>query len=288
MTLNCHSVFPLLPGRAQPAQPASLEEVLAWLPTKKTPTVDFEVLTPEYFRTQAERVKATLDSIIERGLHVSPGRVLPEDDSIAIGEGRQLAMAVLFLDISSFSSRPSSTSAEQEILLRVINLFFTEMIRIAEDYGGTVEKNTGDGLMAYFEDTSEHAEENGSKRAVAAALSMFCANAKLLNPILVRSGIDPIRFRVGIDHGLVTIAKVGAAKRFNSLVAIGSPANIACKMLAKAQPNELVIGQNVVSELPAAWLQFCDLMMIETGWVFVQTQKPYPFYRYTGRWVFRA
>jgi len=37
-------------------------------------------------------------------------------------------------------------------MLRVLNLFFTEMIRIVEDYGGAVEKNTGDGLMAYFED----------------------------------------------------------------------------------------------------------------------------------------
>lgn len=150
------------------------------VPTKKSPVVDFDALTPltpDYFRTQVARVQNIVENIVERGRNVSVGRVLPDDESLAIGEGRRLSMAVLFLDISSFSERPAATQQEQEILLRVINLFFTEMIRIAEDYGGTVEKNTGDGLMAYFEDTSEHVEESGSKRAIAAALTMFHINA---------------------------------------------------------------------------------------------------------------
>jgi adenylate cyclase len=44
-------------------------------------------------------------------------------------------------------------------MLRVLNLYFSEMIKIAEEYGGTVEKNTGDGLMAYFEDNSGEPKE---------------------------------------------------------------------------------------------------------------------------------
>jgi class 3 adenylate cyclase len=56
----------------------------------------------------------------------------------------------MFLDISKFSQWPAWTEQEQDILLRVLSLFFTEMIRIVEDFGGVVEKNTGDGLMAYF------------------------------------------------------------------------------------------------------------------------------------------
>jgi len=44
------------------------------------------------------------------------------------------------------------TPAEQDLMLRVLALFFSEMIRIAEEYGGVVEKNTGDGLMVYFSD----------------------------------------------------------------------------------------------------------------------------------------
>jgi len=254
-------------------------------PAKISPGVNYNFLTPDYLRTQVERVKETLDKIIDRGAHVSVGRVLPDDDSLAIGEGRRLPMAILFLDICSFSDRPAATQEEQEILLRIMHLFFTEMIRIAEDYGGTVEKNTGDGLMAYFEDSSDHAEKNGSKRAVAAALTMFYINARALNRILAQAGITPIRFRVGIDHGNVTIARVGAAKRFNSIVAIGSTANAACKMLGKAEPDEIIVGENVIKALPSDWLGYCKLKTVDSGWIYINTGTPYPFYRYAGRWV---
>ena len=46
------------------------------------------------------------------------------------------------------------------------------MIRIAEEYGGNVEKNTGDGLLAYFNDDEGTPPEFGPKRAVACALTM--------------------------------------------------------------------------------------------------------------------
>lgn len=148
-------------------------------------------------------------------------------------------MAIVFLDICDFSDRPSETLAEQELLLRVFNLFFTELIRIAEDYGGTVEKNTGDGLMAYFEEGGGDPPEDACKRAVAAALTMFYAKDKLINPLLSNSNIQPIVFRMGVDYGPVTVADVGAARRFRSLVAIGTTANVASKMLNRAGPNEL-------------------------------------------------
>lgn len=95
-------------------------------------------------------------------------------------------MAVLFLDISGFSKRPSETEEEQGMLLRVLNLFFTEMIKIAEEYGGTVEKNTGDGLMAYFEDGAGNPPERGAKRAVACALTMMAANEHLKSQSLMQ------------------------------------------------------------------------------------------------------
>jgi class 3 adenylate cyclase len=51
------------------------------------------------------------------------GRIVPDDEDLAIGSGRRLNVAVLFLDISGFSKRPSETEAEQTLLLKVLNLF---------------------------------------------------------------------------------------------------------------------------------------------------------------------
>jgi adenylate cyclase len=76
--------------------------------------------------------------------------VVPAEDSLVLGEGRRIQLAVLFLDICGWSSRPSFLPHEQATNLQILNLFFTEMVRVAEDYGGEVEKNTGDGLLAYF------------------------------------------------------------------------------------------------------------------------------------------
>src|SRR5450631_1860661 len=110
----------------------------------------YDSLPKTYWEEQIARVEALLDKINGNDA-AAAGRVVPGDDDLAIGEGRRLDLAVMFLDISGFSRRWSVTPGQQDMMLRTLNLFFTEMIKIAEDYGGTVEKNTGDGLMAYFE-----------------------------------------------------------------------------------------------------------------------------------------
>jgi class 3 adenylate cyclase len=244
--------------------------------------MDYDGLQASYWLNQIKRVGVLRDKIVAT-VPTQPGRIIPDDEDLAIGQGRRLKMAVLFLDISGFSKRFSETEEEQAMLLKVLNLFFTEMIRVAEEYGGTVEKNTGDGLMAYFEDGAGTGEA-GSKRAVACALTMMAANDHLIKPILDATPVADIKFRISIDHGTVTIARLGAARRFNANVAIGATANFACKMLSFAQPGEIVIGAAVRDELPPEWYQFTQLMPVSTGWSYRLSGLPYPLYKYTGRW----
>lgn len=247
--------------------------------------MNYDRLTSEYRRQQIFRVEAVRAKIAERDAVSSPGRVVPEDAELAIGTGRQLAMAVMFLDICGFSKRQSETLQQQDLVLRTLNLFFTETIRVAEDYGGTVEKNTGDGLMVYFEDNGGIPPGPGCKRAVACALTMLDTTEKLINPILVNSGIEPINFRIGIDYGLVTVAQIGAARRWGSLVAIGTTANIAGKMLSLAGVNEILLGHRAFDQLPPDWReQYCVLHTLNSGWVYDLLRLPYPVYRYFGRW----
>jgi len=247
--------------------------------------MDYERLTPAYLQEQIARVEGLRERIVERGDAVALGRLVPEADDLAFGTGRRLDMAVMFLDLCSFSSRPSETVAEQEMLLRALNLFFTEMVKIAEDYGGVVEKNTGDGLMAYFNDSEGDPPEDGCKRAVACALTMFRTNSQLISPIMRASQMQELTFRIGIDYGSVTVAQIGAAKRFGSLVAIGTTANVACKMLSVAGPSEIILGENVVRQLPAEWQQqWCLLKQQDTGWTYRSNGSPYRFFNYIGRW----
>ena len=247
--------------------------------------MNFNGLTTAYWTEQAQRVERVRQQIIER-LGTETGRVVPDSEDLTIGTGRRLSAAIMFMDICGFSSRGSETKEEQEQLLAVLNLFFSEMIKVAEDYGGTVEKNTGDGLMAYFEDGGTSPPENGTHRAVASALTMMAACEYLINPILRASSIAPLQFRITIDHGNVSIAKLGAARRFNAIVAIGTTANVASKMLSVAKAGDLLLGENAKRALPLNWqTQWTELHTYQTGWVFRSTQLPYSFYKYKGRWA---
>lgn len=245
-------------------------------------TPSAERLTRTYFERQTSRTVASIAKIVELDL-ANNGRVVPNIEDLSIYDGRRLTATVLFLDICDFSKRHSSTPEQQLLLLQVLSLFFTEMIHVIEDYGGTVEKNTGDGLMAYFVQ-----DETGSpqQRGIACAMTMFKAAEKLINPLLQRSNIANLNFRVCLDHGPITVAKVGAARRFNGMVAIGATANCACKMLRYADPNSILLGTAVLDGLPLSWQQaHVRLKTFDTGWVWGPEEFPYAFWEFDGRWV---
>jgi class 3 adenylate cyclase len=242
-------------------------------------------LTQEYFYRQKARTLETLRRIVSRD-PVTAVRVIPTAEDLAIHDGRRLEEAtVMFLDISKFSIRPAWTDAEQQVLLQILSLFFTEMIHIVEDYGGVVEKNTGDGLMAYFVRRTEDTI-SVQQRALSTALTMFTAADKLINPILLQSNLEPINFRICLNHGPITIAKVGAARGFNGIVAIGTTANIASKMLGFADPNTILIGAKFYAGLPITWTsQFAKFKTQDTGWIYLADRTAYSFWVYTGRWI---
>lgn len=246
--------------------------------------MNYDGLQDSYWRSQIERVEELRKKINARPKS-GEGRVVPDDDALTIGDGKRLSMAVMFIDICGFSNRPMETLEEQDITLRVLNLFFTEMIRIAEEYGGKVEKNTGDGLMIYFNDGEGTPREKGTKRAVTAALTMIAANDHLINPILRATPTKEIAFRVSIDYGPVTIARLGPPRRFNSNAAIGTTANFASKMLRHANAGDVVLGERARNQLPPEWqTNWTELLPITTGWHYNVSGTAYAIYRYSGRW----
>ena len=55
-----------------------------------------------------------------------------------------------------------------------------------------------------------------------------------------------------IDYGVVTIARIGAPKRFNANAAIGTT-RTCIKMLRFAKAGEIVIGESAKTLLPRDW-----------------------------------
>jgi len=242
-------------------------------------------LTRMDWQKQEERVQKRAQSLRYREFTKKGYDFPPEPDStnsLAIGEGRRLSACVMFLDICDFSKRPMETDSEQDLVLRVLALFFSEMISIAEEYDGQVEKNTGDGLMIYFPDN----DSTAVKKAIACALTMQAATSKLINPIIKATNTQEIQFRISMDYGSVTIAKIGAPRRFSSNVAIGTTANIASKMLKFAKEDQIILGDFAKQQLPIEWqYKYTQILPISTGWVNTKTGLAYSFFLYTGRWA---
>ncbi|MDP9412780.1 MAG: adenylate/guanylate cyclase domain-containing protein [Pseudomonadota bacterium] len=242
-----------------------------------------DLFSRAYHELQARRVEITRRRIRAQDQTVARGWIIPAVQDLPIGRGRRLEAAVLFLDISGFTSRPSETAEEQDAQVRILSLFFSEMIRIVGDFGGTVEKNTGDGIMAYFGRPRRSAPDT-RQRALVCALYMFHAADHLINPVILASGVDPLRFRICLDFGSITVARLGAAQRFNHIVAVGTAANRTSKMLAHAGPGNLLIGDAMLPGLPADWLeQHVEHTGTLSEW-FYDDGQAYNFWRYRGRW----
>lgn len=242
----------------------------------------FDRLGDGYVTQQQARIAASFEQILN-AREAKSGRTLPDPDSIRISDGRRLKVAVLFLDISSFSDRPMCHESEQSEVMKCLAFFFAEFIRIIRDFGGKVEKNTGDGLMAYFEDADRVL---CSKRATAASLTMIWVAENVLNPMLDRHHFAPFHFRICADVGEVTIARIGSPQTFSSLVAIGTTANCTGKMLSKAIAGEFLVGERMARELPLLWQNnfVAWSRAIHSGFRYRASGDSYTFVPYTGRW----
>lgn len=239
--------------------------------------------TQTYINTIESRLGAQLEAFAKQDV-IKEGYVVPDEESTVLGTGTRIDTVILFLDIASFSGRLSNSSLEQDHLLRALNLFFCEMARIINDYGGHIEKNTGDSLMAYFPDSPLNYK--AVEQAVSAALTMFFVNNRYLKPILRAVNILPFDFRISLDYGKVTIGRLGAPHLFNSLVAVGTTANIASKIQKFAKSDEIVMGEAAYFQLSSERKKrSVRLWFVDSGWYYLLNGQKYPVYKYNGRWI---
>lgn len=230
----------------------------------------------EDFRRRISNLDTPIENVVE-------GRKMPTETSLSLGKGSQLNIVILFLDICDFTSLPSSDFNEQSIMLNSLNLFMSQMLSIIKDYGGYYEKNTGDGLMAYFGADKPDALTKVTD-AVNAAITMHYFNNNILSPYFISLQKIPFRFRIGIDFGQVTISHLGI-KNNNSFVAIGATANIACKLLEIGGAGDIVIGNDVKINLSTyEQNNFCKLMGYHEKFIYVTNGYHYPIWKYTAIW----
>ncbi len=206
------------------------------------------------------------------------GRAMPFIDDIPIGSAKKMAGAVLFFDI-----RESSSRSGYEILY-CLNTIIPMVMKIIHDYGGYIEKNTGDGVMAIFTATDEKA---ACKAALESAMNCFCVLDSLINPHLMQQGVRSVDARIGIDFGELLVARIGvhkgsAKQERNFLTAIGAVANIACRLQEQAGTNQVWVGNAVRGRAPQEWQGYFQAVFPSNWtWVSQGTSNPYPAWHFS-------
>jgi adenylate cyclase len=107
-------------------------------------------------------------------------------------------------------------------------------------YGGTLDKYTGDGLVAFW--GAPIANAGHASQALAAATAMV-DNVRAWNERRVAQGLPPARVRLGVESGPVLVGDLGTRFR-RTYTAVGDCINTASKLqaVAKTLSCDLVVG----------------------------------------------
>lgn len=237
--------------------------------------------TPKLYQSLSNFVLFQIKRNAHRVKKVPNARTMPDLSALEIGTAKRMNAAILFFDFESFTSVTSHISLEETLM--ILNVATTTVMRVIREWGGTVEKHTGDGVMAIL-GTETLSAELIAQQAIESAQTVRYLMQKDVWPKLIENNLPSLNFRIGIEMGEVLISRIGL-HRMNFLTAVGSPANRASKLEALAEPNGIAIGGNIASNLHPYLHGFLKKGNDPSwDWLYADKVTPYNFYHYGFDW----
>ncbi|HSM80517.1 MAG TPA: adenylate/guanylate cyclase domain-containing protein [Nodosilinea sp.] len=145
----------------------------------------------------------------------------------SLSQGQRLLAAIMITDAVGFSTR---MSVDEELTLRLIDRDLTLIGDICREFGGTVLKSTGDGLLIYFLSAVE---------AVSCGLEM---QRRLIDQA---QGLEPTQYldhRIGIHLGDILVSEQDV---------MGNGVNITARLQTYAKPRELCVSRTIYDVVKA-------------------------------------
>ena len=146
-------------------------------------------------------------------------------------------VTVLFADVVHSMDMAAAVGPERlrEIMAELVN----RATAVVQRYGGTVDKFTGDGIMAVF--GAPAALEDHALRACFAALGIQDEAKRLAVEVERRDGVD-LRLRVGLNSGQVIAGEIGAAAA--GYTALGEQVGMAQRVESVAPPGGVMLSES--------------------------------------------
>lgn len=154
-------------------------------------------------------------------------------------------VTVLIADMEGYTRATSSLSLDDAATLT--KDFLDCLTRPVLDWHGTLDKYTGDGLVAFWGAPLPCPDQ--ADRAVSSALQML-AEIDTLNVRRQQENFEPVQVCIGIESGLALVGDLGTSFR-STYTAVGDCINFASRLekAARHLPTQLVIGFKANSQL---------------------------------------
>ncbi|HXL09931.1 MAG TPA: adenylate/guanylate cyclase domain-containing protein [Gemmatimonadales bacterium] len=146
-------------------------------------------------------------------------------------------VVIFFSDIRGFT--PMSETMSPEGIATLLTDYFTEMVEIVFENGGTLDKFIGDAIMALWGAPIAH--EDDADRAMQCALDQLTA-LESMNTKWKDAGRPELGVGIGINFGEVFAGNIGSDRRLEYTV-IGDAVNTANRLCRTAGPNEILISE---------------------------------------------
>jgi PAS domain S-box-containing protein len=150
-------------------------------------------------------------------------------------------LTIFFSDIEGFTELTDIMEAEP--LSDLLNSYLGEMSDIAHEFGGTIDKFIGDGIMIFFGDPETKGEREDALACVNMAIAMRQRLFELREDWADRGISRHLRVRMGINTGYCTVGNFGSENRLDYTI-VGSPVNLTSRLEAAAQPDEILISHS--------------------------------------------
>ncbi|HWP81205.1 MAG TPA: adenylate/guanylate cyclase domain-containing protein [Bacteroidota bacterium] len=180
------------------------------------------------------REKTEMQKFVSR----ATAQMIAQGKEVTLGGSRRVITA-MFTDIRNFTSVSESKWPEEVVV--VLNHYLDLQTTIIHQNGGVVDKFLGDGIMSIF------TGEKMVQQAVKAAVDIQCAVAKL-NKERGASGDITLKVGIGIATGVAVMGSIGSQDRMD-YTAIGDTVNLAARLCAIAEADQILVGDTVVARL---------------------------------------
>ncbi|HEY7255494.1 MAG TPA: adenylate/guanylate cyclase domain-containing protein [Solirubrobacterales bacterium] len=167
-------------------------------------------------------------------------------------EGERKLVTVLFADVQGSMDMAEQQDPEQ--WRSIMQRFFSILSEAVHRFEGTVDKFTGDGIMAVFGAPIAH--EDHARRACYAALRMLDDVSEYAGELRRMHGLN-FSTRIGINSGEVIAGAIGDGGDGN-YTAIGHTVGLAQRMEALAEPGRAYLAE-AAAEQARGFLDLEDL-----------------------------